>query len=296
MSNNIFIIGNGFDLSLGLPTTFKNFHTGHFWPDRILLRCSLQRYLDKTMPTEFWFDLERALAEYAKNDGASKDNEDNEEINDRIRHDREFFNYLQINLRKFIYACLHEHKNLESPAAYVLKAITSNKLYSKIYTFNYTPIDVLFNQMGITSEAEINYVHGHYEDGTLILGVDESKFDRKYDYLRKVLSPHYTPHSLKLDLAQANEVVVYGLSFSSIDYPYFDELFHNCRNLNQHITIITKDENSIESIKGNLLEQGVSLVNLMSTNSIEFITTDDHLNDNENKRLKSFIEKISVEV
>ncbi len=32
MRNNVFIVGNGFDLALGLPTKYSDFAHSDFWP------------------------------------------------------------------------------------------------------------------------------------------------------------------------------------------------------------------------------------------------------------------------
>ena len=88
MSNNIFIIGNGFDLDLGLPTRFSDFANSTFWPiakkkdkpQELPTRTArgsfmamlplhqntlLEHYLEDKRDKESWFDLEGYLLDYA---------------------------------------------------------------------------------------------------------------------------------------------------------------------------------------------------------------------------------------
>ena len=84
MSNNIFIIGNGFDLDLGLHTKFSDFANSTFWPiakkkDKpqelpprtargsfmamlpLPQNTLLEHYLEDKRDKESWFDLEGYL-------------------------------------------------------------------------------------------------------------------------------------------------------------------------------------------------------------------------------------------
>ena len=91
MHNNIFIIGNGFDLDLGLPTKYSDFANSEFWPeakkqikqnrvnyhhnnDSGLKTISislpepilLENHLDKKRKLDNWFDIENEILEYSK--------------------------------------------------------------------------------------------------------------------------------------------------------------------------------------------------------------------------------------
>ena len=76
---NVLIIGNGFDLDLGLPTRYSDFANSEYWPhvDRLPDGRSvfsiangeeyhaLPFYLDKRSKTDNWFDLEEFILDYA---------------------------------------------------------------------------------------------------------------------------------------------------------------------------------------------------------------------------------------
>ena len=72
-TNNIFVVGNGFDLDLGMKTKYSDFANSSYWPisDTPVNQGPLYRYLyeyhKKLNDIEKinWFDLEEALLTYA---------------------------------------------------------------------------------------------------------------------------------------------------------------------------------------------------------------------------------------
>ena len=60
---NALIIGNGFDLDLGLNTKFSDFANAEdFWPKKD--DSPLSAFLDSKKTVEKWFDMEGALRKY----------------------------------------------------------------------------------------------------------------------------------------------------------------------------------------------------------------------------------------
>lgn len=74
MKEILVILGNGFDLALGMKTSYRNFYEQkEFWPFgkkendtniRIRHMTGLDSFLDKNMQ-ENWYNLENLLADYA---------------------------------------------------------------------------------------------------------------------------------------------------------------------------------------------------------------------------------------
>ena len=63
---SVLIIGNGFDLDLGMHTSYRDFAKSKLWPfDSPIYDKGLGYYLNQKKHTENWFDLERELANYA---------------------------------------------------------------------------------------------------------------------------------------------------------------------------------------------------------------------------------------
>ena len=55
MPNNILIIGNGFDLDLGLKTKYSDFAKSDFWPKAAVERSFLCQYLNQKKDKDEWF-------------------------------------------------------------------------------------------------------------------------------------------------------------------------------------------------------------------------------------------------
>lgn len=67
-SDRLLIIGNGFDLSLGLETKYSDFARSDKWPNQISNEYYFA-YLNNKKNTEYWFDLEQVLGAYEKSMG-----------------------------------------------------------------------------------------------------------------------------------------------------------------------------------------------------------------------------------
>ena len=85
ISNSILIIGNGFDLDLGIKTKYIDFANSEYWPFKE--RFSFE---ENTLPyflnshknnVETWFDLEELLAKFARDNSILS----KEKIDDTMR-------------------------------------------------------------------------------------------------------------------------------------------------------------------------------------------------------------------
>lgn len=112
MQNNVFIVGNGFDLALGLPTRYSDFANSNFWPvsenaeqkrDYLAQKkyTSLEAYLDDKRNMETWFDLEQELYNYARKPKNGSGFGQNENEND-IKANVEYFKLLQTRMCDYI--------------------------------------------------------------------------------------------------------------------------------------------------------------------------------------------------
>lgn len=60
--NNLLIIGNGFDLDLGLPTKYSNFIESKYFKKQNIRRGSkLFKYISETYHDKKWIDIENEL-------------------------------------------------------------------------------------------------------------------------------------------------------------------------------------------------------------------------------------------
>lgn len=277
--SKVFIIGNGFDLDLGLKTRYIDFWNSDVFEEyRNTYYSGLISYLNKQAnENSTWFDIEALLREYVHL-GEKSYNYVNS--SDFERDKREFeeirkclADYLELQVR-------HQKLNHNSMAANVLKAMVSIDS-SIIYTFNYTDLYKIADKLTITQQFDYRDVHGHSSNKSLILGInDDVDVVPNYEFAYKTFSPYYHSVPIKFDLEEADEVVIFGLSMGNIDYPYFQDFFRricdpeNSRKNKKRVTIFTYNEASRMDILRQLRSMNDKRVNYMfGQNDFDFIRT-----------------------
>lgn len=273
----LLILGNGFDLDLGYKTSYKDFldagkdNAMSYFP---FVRGgydynSLGRFLLQHTSIEKWYDLEQLLAEY----GESKRGEDASQVED----DKRDYQKLCKGLLKYLLSIDYSKVNKNSVAAKILSASNNCVAPTKIYSFNYTDIYENAKYLGI-SISEPVYVHGSIKNKDIILGAGEyAKLDKNCDFLYKA-NQHINPDRLLYDLESYNDIVIFGLSLSKTDYPYFKDFFNRLTKRsvdNGYVRIITKDLPSEESILRNLRNMGTDIIQLKGRNYFDILKTED---------------------
>lgn len=193
----VMVIGNGFDLNLGLPTSYKNFTESLWWPFRNLdpesqkkenqdKEYGLGAYLNGIKTIEKWIDLEEQLHKYC----AAKDPVLNKYLNESCLSDEEKDNlkrtlgtdnlsgqavrdYLSYRLLKkdredYELLCSHffnylnfmdYNVNPDSPAGKLLTNFSEK--VDLLFTFNYTDINQATQKLGSPHIDPKNIVHVH---------------------------------------------------------------------------------------------------------------------------------------
>ena len=310
MSNNVFIIGNGFDLDLGLPTKYSDFAKSSFWPKAsprtgsnastgsIRLASStnpilLEHYLEKKRNLNTWFDLENELLLYSQIENKSNGKESSSFIEKNIA----YYTKLQNSLCEYIISVEGNVTQKDGVAFKVLKSIIDNEYFEQIYSFNYTNLNKIAQSLGFYHHINYIHLHGKVEDGSIILGVDDSKLRPGYEQFHKSSSRYYRSHDIYNALTNANEIVIFGLSFGNIDYSYFDRFFRSLSDgdsireeYKKNITIFTKDDNSRLSIIGKLREMNIGIQRLYAQSHFQIICTND---EKDKSLLDDFVKRMN---
>ena len=287
MRKKVFIIGNGFDLDLGMNTRYSDFAKSEEWPFKTSI-FGLGNYLRRKAYIEKWFDLEHELLIYAINASSSQ-----------LDADKLSFNGLSEKLTQYLK--IEEQKELDdsSVASQVLHAIIKNGYFESIYSFNYTNLHQIAYKLGIQHDFNYEHVHGSVKDNSIILGIEEETDVRPgYEYMYKTFSPHYESHSIQFDLQEADEVVFFGHSLGHNDYHYFKAFFQSqCvegmkRDEGKRITFFTYDNNSRIEILKQLRSMNNKKTDLLfNLNQMEFICT----NDGGGKKVSTFLKRMEEE-
>lgn len=309
---NVFIIGNGFDLDLGLPTYYSDFAKSSFWPKASpmpsqssntnygnVLRVGhssnsilLEHYLENKKNLNTWFDLENELLLYTQVENKRNGKESEYFIEKNIN----YYERLQTSLCEYITDVERKTTPKDCVASIVLRAVIANEYFDQIYSFNYTSLNKISHALGFYKDINYTHLHGKVEDNSIILGVDDSSLRPGYEMFHKSSSRYYRSHDLYNALTNAQEIVIFGLSFGNIDYSYFDRFFRSIsegdsisEDNKKNITIFTKDDNSRLSIIGKLREMNIGIQRLYAQSHFQIICTidekDKHLVDNFVKRM-----------
>jgi len=275
MANTVLIIGNGFDIDLGLKSKYSDFILGSEWknvcelikerfPEKFHTISLLMHLLGASGNKKLWFDVEYEIHEFIKKYPIKVS-----QISDS--HSglaKKEFILLRKTLADYLKRITTEFILDKSKWSYqLLKALEKSNDEVKIFTFNYTNICKLCK----IPQLDVTYIHGCLEDDDIILGCERiglEFFPKPFNFLRKsdMVS---RPNNIIIELLEANEVIFFGHSLNVFDYTYFEEFFSSIRFPIEHklnLTFITRNQNSESDIRDNLRDQGIPVQNLFKSN------------------------------
>lgn len=278
--NTVYVIGNGFDIDLGLKTRYSDFANSEYWPFKPKggrYTSPLAMYLNYHKDIDKWLDLENLLGTYAEDASAKGGITIEKDKSDFYKLKKSFSDYLSsITLDPALIE--------DSTAALLLKHFISKKLSEdRLFSFNYTNLKLFAVKCSINSFFLYSHIHGSLNKDNIVLGFGDNVKDIKgYNFMRKSFDPGYMPPNIINQLMNSSTAVFYGVSMGDIDYAYFDAYFKavsdpdNENMLDKRIFIFTYDENSREEILENILvKTNYRLSNLRVRNVFSIITVKD---------------------
>ncbi len=282
----LLVIGNGFDIALGLRSRYSDYINvisgttrNAFWPFRDVptgrySECSLYRHFYDYFQANKdnaghirWIDIEGELLKYVRSKiGLTIDE-------DLAREDESSFNMLKMMLQKYISVMPNiEPESPDKNIIRLLKAIKLNGKFDKAYSFNYTNLQnelIRFGEFETNNLPNVVNIHrtpSNENYFNIVLGINEDpSIPKCYRFLFKSSQTEST--DILQDMAKANEVIFYGISFGEIDFIYFKTFFKHIANQSildpkKHITIFTFGKRSVESIQDSLYAMGVLIQDL----------------------------------
>lgn len=280
MKSRVVILGNGFDLNIGLPTSYRQFVES---PECDILAENPNNYLTNRMINNYrlqgWVDVEEELKAFAmeKNGKAiSYRNRFEIEFNEIIGQLRTYLERVSRDLR------LHVRKN--SLAADFLKVIDKYPSDFDIFSFNYTDLNNIRAAIGLSTFLRYKHVHGSISEKSVVLGFeDNAEKIEDFSFMIKTFNPCYTSHHLRQSLSQAKEIIFFGHSLGSTDYLYFAQFFKEKSKPNLEksesvkISFITASNESHIAILNQLRNMNDGNTNLLfDQNDIEFYYANDY--------------------
>lgn len=239
--DRLYIIGNGFDIDLGMDTRYSDFLDStkfkEFAEDKLV--ADFANYLFN-QNREYWVDMETAIKNYVN------DNDSLDHVSFKIVYEKlKVFlrTYIQMQQSKFIQRISDVNGYYGSSRAVMLiKKIKSEIKKSnnvKIINFNYTSdsffrlfdnIDRFSNQ----NQVEIINVHGTLEvNSNIVLGVEDKalRTDRsEFGYIKKGRDENMVNTNLYNSYSKASEISFFGHSLGESDIMHFKPMFEHIFN------------------------------------------------------------------
>lgn len=268
----LYIIGNGFDLNLGLKTSYNDFYQYYktVESDNINVK-KLKKNISKTY--ESWADLELALGNYTQHLEKIEELDDilldiGEELSKYLHLEEDKLEKFEIDQRKFFdYLCFPENLFLPADKENLLgiKSKWKNHQWTlNIYTFNYTSViekilgdkqkNVLLahhdNNLPIQL-GDIKHIHGYLEND-MVIGVNNTSqiknesFHSNRDVLESIVKTECNranrsniDRQLTNKINTANLICIFGSSIGETDNKWW-ELIGERLKTDCHLIIFTK--------------------------------------------------------
>ncbi|MCS2404479.1 bacteriophage abortive infection AbiH family protein [Bacteroides salyersiae] len=289
--NKVLIIGNGFDLDLGLKTSYSDFIKCESFKS-LTDNNSLAKDIKKEYEIKKWIDLETFLKNYiiAQSTVDSFANKYDSLLKEEFYALQDLLNTYINN--KIAYCSI----NKDSIARQLLNAIAENGDYD-IYNFNYTNFKDICNNCEIR-KLECKHVHGQAINNSIILGVEAHKdIPDDHVYIIKSFSHHYISRNIRQALKNASDIIIFGHSLGETDYHYFSDFFEEQSSKSlyekeKNITIFTYDRESELSILKQLRKMNPNndIGRLRDMNNFRIFCTSSKEDYN---NIKSFLHKLS---
>lgn len=254
----VMIIGNGFDLDIGLNTSYK-----HFIDSGALNKHKNQeivRSLLHTYNAQNWIDVE----EFFRYKAISMTSTASRLILDAFDRVR---NSLLTYIKNISYETLKSTPTAIKVLSEVLRAGDV-----KIYNFNYTDLHTICEHYNISLTCEPISIHGKASDDSIIVGFDDDANPKNANCCRMIKSHSEFFYSANINesLEEADEIIFFGHSLGVTDYHYFRNFFLSQAQIQNKdkfrkkiIRIFTFDEDSRLKILLQLREMNEHKTNML---------------------------------
>lgn len=285
------ILGNGFDVALGIPTRYSEFYNNSKELRRLAKSGnSLCQHILDNIQSDLWSDLERGLYNYSLD--LTKKCGVNDETQ-AMKFRQEFYE-LRTALFNYLNSVAGNQVLFNQQAPVLGLNVEWNKLQPLYLTFNYSINTAntasmnsryILNKDDSINENRFVYQHGSIYDtktcsdngpDDIVLGIDSDiqKVEDAHSFLYK---RKQSLHDLDLaisNIKKARFYIIYGCSVGDSDAMYFKEIF-NAEQHEKTFLIYGLGEKSINSIKSNIERIcGITINQLQSSNEVEFLNVE----------------------
>jgi hypothetical protein len=252
--NVIFLIGNGFDLNLGLKTKYSDFY--EYYKKVISTSKSINELKDEiTGDLKNWSDLELALGKYTENLKSVAEFDEvfediGEKLSDYLHKEENSYDFTKLDRKKMFDSLSYPEKHLLQADLERLnnfkKAWKNSQWNIRIITFNYTRTiekilgDKLSNiSIGTHNNTNImllgvEHIHGYTND-RMVMGVNDvsqisnNSFHRNQDVIEALVKincnqayKHTLEEICRQQISSANLICIFGSSIGETDKMWWE--------------------------------------------------------------------------
>lgn len=270
----LYIIGNGFDMNIGLETSYNQFYKYY---EKVSSEKESVLHLKRDISNKFetWADLELALGEYTQNLKSVAELDEvlsdiGQHLSVYLRLEEEKLEKYQFDRNRFFeYLCFPERSFLPTDQERIeeLKSKWKSQQWNlNIYTFNYTSViekilgekqnDVFLAYHYSTLPVhlgEIKHIHG-FLDEDMVIGVNDilqiknEPFRENQDVLESVVKSECNKanrnkidHLFTQRISAANLIVIFGSSLGETDNKWWQLIGERLKS-DCFLIIFAKDE------------------------------------------------------
>jgi hypothetical protein len=213
--SELLIIGNGFDLNLGLKTSYNEFLQSDIFTEMTHYGNAFAMHLSNRSGFVKWIDIENEL----KMISLSVDRDDMES------HFDIFFNAFTKYLRQLDYDKFDE----KSHAYKFINSIRERNFLILDFNYTVTTKNLLLNN-GFADDviqSRLIKVHGSIDD-SIIFGIEDSaQVKREHIFLKKSYHPNFKGINLFKEASKIKTIRIFGHSLGQTDHFYFDKFFES---------------------------------------------------------------------
>lgn len=265
------VIGNGFDLNLGLKTSFQDFIASPVYLKNKSKLHYINEHVEDMQEKNNWIDMEIALKEIAIEIPllGTKLKKEYDSLSGSLHEFIEERSKIKVDFDKGYYSRL-------------IKNLIEKNVKNLYVNFNYTPtLYDLFKSCGVDDCTDIHMLHGSIESKSIVFGVeDNAGIDKSYDYLYKTSKPYYNPSKVLRLMKNIKVIVFMGHSLGETDHHFFSLIFRkSCKPLaksnkeNFHFLFyyyVVEDIIRMKNEIRKMIEPEYSMMDFYMNNIVEF--------------------------
>ncbi len=211
----VLIIGNGFDLSFGLKTSYGDFLASKQFEKLILDGNLFADYLKSKPGLSNWIDIENELAEYS------------------LKKKPETYSFMEefelLSHQLIDYLSSIDISNLKSNCAAYALVRDLNEYNKLVIDFNYTGTFASVQRSVDSPESgKCTHIklHGSLDENYIIFGTDDkSKILADHVFLKKSFHDEFKSTQFSKELKNCKTVIFFGHSLGVTDHMYFSKFF-----------------------------------------------------------------------